>query len=58
VRNHRHDALKKLKQQKDDKEISEDEHSSEEKDVQSKVDEANKSIDEVCKKKEQEVLTV
>ena len=58
IRNIRHDFLKKVKHQKDEKEISEDEASRLEKQIQEKIDEANKEIDSISKSKEQEVLTV
>lgn len=58
IRNIRHDFHGKLKKQKEDGDISEDEFYKEEKKLQEKVDEANKNIDELSKKKEQEVLTI
>lgn len=58
VRNVRHEALKKVKQQKENSEISEDEESKLEKQIQESVDESNKKIDELTKKKEADVLTV
>jgi ribosome recycling factor len=58
VRNIRHDILKKIKHQKEEKEISEDEMSRLEKQIQEKVDEGNKTIDELTKKKEQDVMTI
>ena len=50
--NNKFDAIKK------NKEINEDEFHSAAKQVQEKVDAANKVIDEVAKKKEQELMTV
>ena len=58
VRNIRHDALKKVKTQKDDSEISEDEQKKLEKDIQEKVDEANKKISEMTKNKEVDIMKV
>ncbi|MCT4592177.1 MAG: ribosome recycling factor [Candidatus Gracilibacteria bacterium] len=58
VRNTRHDVQSKLKKQKDDKEISEDDFFRAEKDLQEKVNDINKKIDELSKKKEQEIMTV
>jgi len=58
VRNVRQDALKNVKAQKEAKEISEDELGRFEKQIQEKVDEINKSIEEVSKKKEQDILTI
>lgn len=58
VRNVRHDVLKKLKQEKDEKEISEDEYEKKEKQIQEKVNNTNKSIDEVLKKKEADILSL
>ena len=58
VRNVRQDSLKKIKHQKDEKEISEDEYSRFEKQIQEKVDEANKTIAEVTKNKETEITTI
>ncbi len=58
VRQARQDALKKVKAQKDNKEISEDEAKSQEKEIQEKVDEMNKQIDTTSKNKETEVMSV
>ena len=58
VRNARHEVLKKVKAQKDAKEISEDEEKKLEKEVQEKVDESNKKIEEMSAKKEKDILTV
>lgn len=57
VRNIRHDVLKTLKKQKEDKLISEDEALFEEKKVQEKVDETNKKIEEKIKEKEKDILS-
>ncbi len=56
VRQARQEAIKKLKNQKDNKEISEDEQKRQEKQVQEKMDEVNKSIDEISGNKEKEVM--
>jgi ribosome recycling factor len=58
VRNIRQDILKKVKHQKDDKELSEDEAARLEKQIQEKVDDANKTLDEVTKNKETEITTI
>lgn len=58
VRNVRHDFLKDLKKQKDDNEISEDEQKRLEKNIQEKVDEANKKIAETASNKEKDIMTI
>lgn len=58
VRTARQEAMKKAKQQEAADEISEDERVRLEKKIQEKVDEANKKIDELAKKKETDILTV
>lgn len=58
IRNARHDEMKSIKLLKDESEISEDEQKSMEKEVQEKVDVANKEIEEIGKNKENEVMTV
>lgn len=58
VRNLRHDFLKKVKYQKDENEISEDEQKKREKQIQEKVDEANKQIEEISSGKEKDIMTV
>ena len=58
VRNARADARSKVKRQKDNKEISDDEAKGLEDDIQKETDQANKTIDELAKTKEQEVMTV
>ena len=50
--------MKKVKAQKDDNEISEDEQKKLEKDIQEKVDEANKKIAEMAKNKETDIMKV
>lgn len=58
VRNARQEAMKKVKNQKDNKEISEDQAKDLENDIQEEIDTWNKSIDEISKKKEEDVMTV
>ena len=55
IRQQRHDHHKNAKK---DEGRSEDEHRDFEADLQKAVDEANKEIDEITKKKEEEVMTV
>lgn len=58
LRNTRHDVLNTAKQQKNDKEINEDEYSSIDKQVADLMDEYKTKIDELSKTKESEILTV
>lgn len=58
VRSVRQDALKAVKQQKDDKTVSEDEAKTMEKDIQKEVDTANQEIETLVKKKESDLMTV
>lgn len=58
IRNSRHDAMKFIKLQKEENEISEDQQKDLESDVQEIIDKSNKEIEELSKKKEQEILTV
>lgn len=58
VRNLRQDAHNHFKKLKADNEITEDDLRSADKKLQDKVDDANKSIDEVAKKKEEDVMTI
>ena len=58
IRNIRHDFLKQVKTQKDGNEISEDEQKKLEKDIQEKIDKANKEIDELAKNKENDIMTI
>ena len=58
IRNVRHDFLKKVKLQKDENEISEDEQKKLEKDIQEKIDSANKNIEELSKNKERDIMTI
>ena len=56
IRNIRQSFNKDLQTQKDDKDISEDEASREEKNIQEKIDGANKNIDELTRQKEADVM--
>lgn len=58
VRNGRQDAHNTFKKMKEDKIITEDYVHSADKDLQAKVDKVNKDIDELCKTKEQDVMTI
>ncbi len=58
VRTARQDAHNHFKQLKSDSEITEDDLRDAEKQLQNKVDEANKKIDEVASAKENDVMTV
>lgn len=58
VRNVRGDYLKKIKRQETDKEISEDVARDLERDLQKLIDEANKTVEEVAKKKESDIMKV
>jgi len=58
VRNARQDAHNSFKQLKSDGDITEDDLFSSEKELQSKVDEANTKIDDVAAAKEKDVMTV
>lgn len=58
IRNARHDAINKWKQMEKEKMISEDELRLQEKKVQDMVDEYNRKIEELSKKKEADVMTV
>jgi len=58
VRNLRHEVQGKLKKQKEKADISEDQFFKEEKALQEKVDQLNKQIEEMSKKKETEILTI
>ncbi|MCF7831100.1 ribosome recycling factor [Candidatus Gracilibacteria bacterium] len=58
IRNVRQDLLKKIRNQKDGKEISEDEANRLEKQVQEKVDDANKKVEEISKKKEIDIMAI
>ena len=58
VRSARQDEMKSIKQEKEEDLISEDEQKQAEKEVQNKVDIANKTIEELVKNKEKEVLSI
>ena len=58
VRNLRQDAMKAVKNQKDEKAISEDEAKKVEKDIQEMVDKANTETTDVTKAKEVDVMKV
>lgn len=58
VRNVRADAMKTIKKAEDDKTISEDERKDLESDLQKKIDDANKKIEEHCKLKEADIMKV
>jgi ribosome recycling factor len=58
VRSHRHDVLKKLKQDKEDSVISEDELARSEKDLQIEVDSLNKELEVIAKDKIEELMKI
>lgn len=58
VRNARWESLKDIKSAKDAKTISEDEEKLQETNLQKLVDDANKQIDELTKKKEEDIMKV
>jgi ribosome recycling factor len=58
VRNARQEAMKFIKLQKDENEVSEDQQKDLESEAQEIVDKSNKEIEELAHKKEQEILTV
>lgn len=58
VRNAREDAMKEVKNQEKNGEISEDDRFTEEKGIQEMVKEANAKLEEEAKKKEAEIMTV
>jgi ribosome recycling factor len=58
VRNARHEALTKLKNMEKEKEISEDELATKERDLQKIVDEYNAKIEEAAKHKEADIMSV
>ena len=58
IRSARHEAMKTIKHQKDEKEISEDQQKDAESDVQEAIDKANKEVDELMKVKETDVMSV
>ncbi|MCL1788778.1 MAG: ribosome recycling factor [Oscillospiraceae bacterium] len=58
VRNARRDAVEKFKAMKKSSEITEDDLKDNEKEIQKLTDDGVKKIDEVCKTKEKEIMTV
>jgi ribosome recycling factor len=58
IRNARQDSLKDIKKSEDDKEISEDIAKKYNEDLQKMVDEWNKMIDSLLKKKEEEIMKI
>lgn len=58
VRNVRQDALKDLKRKKDAKEMSEDDASRAEKEIERLVGDYNEKIETIFKEKEKEILTI
>ena len=58
VRNIRRDAMDALKKMKNNKEISEDEHASCEKDVDKLISESIEKLDKLCADKEKDILSV
>lgn len=58
IRNLRHDAMRGVKAQKDEKEISDDEAVSLDKKIQDHIDQANAEIDDIASKKETDILKV
>lgn len=58
MRNARHDALNYLKEMEKVKEISEDVLKGKEKEIQEKIDDFNKKVEESAKKKEEDIMTV
>lgn len=58
VRNAREDAMKEIKQQEKEGQISEDDRFSAQEEIQEAVKEANQRLEEEAKKKENEIMTV
>ncbi|HEY5713889.1 MAG TPA: ribosome recycling factor [Candidatus Gracilibacteria bacterium] len=58
IRHSREEARKNIKQAKDGGDISEDQQRDQEQEVQDKIDAANRTIEEVMKKKETEVMSI
>jgi len=58
IRNIRQDFLKKVKKQKDEKEISEDEQKKLDKQIEEKINDKNKQIEEITKNKENDILNI
>ena len=58
VRNARQESLKDIKKAKDEKTITEDDVKSYEVDLQKMIDDANKKIEEMTKKKEDDIMKI
>ena len=58
VRNIRRDGMDALKKMKNNKELSEDEHSASEKEVAKVIAEAIEKIDKLCQEKEKDIMSV
>ena len=58
VRNIRRDGMDALKKMKNNKELSEDEHSASEKEVDKVIAEAIEKIDKLCQEKEKDIMSV
>ena len=58
VRNIRRDAMDALKKMKNNKELSEDEHATCEKDVDKVISESIDKLDKLCSDKEKDILSV
>ncbi len=58
IRNIRRDAMDELKKMKNNKELSEDEHATCEKDVDKFIAESIEKIDKLCAEKEKDILSV
>lgn len=58
IRNARQESLKDIKQAKDKKEITEDDEKEEQNNLQKIIDDANKKIEELTKKKEDDLMNI
>lgn len=58
IRSARQEAMKFVKLQKDENEISEDQQKDSENEIQETVNEANKDVEELAKKKEKEIMSI
>ena len=58
IRSIRRDAMEQFKKLEKDNQITEDDHAKAEKKMQEKTDEAIKGIDDLCAKKEKEIMEV
>ena len=58
IRNIRRDAMDALKKMKNNKELSEDEHASCEKDVDKTISESIEKVEKLCADKEKDILSV